>query len=438
MPKTSSRLFGRSGESATPDSYHVEYIKITTNSGDVLDIKDLLQQFEITESVNSPTITALFVLADAANFFETYRLNGNEKIDLLVQRAPLTEDSQTKVRFKLELYIAEIFGYVRNEAGKQFYQFRCVSKHMYHNQLRVVHRAFQGSIGQLVENICKHELKLELNTINKSTKKIIKGVYPSIRPIHTINWLMRNAFDNSTQFYFYETARDGVIFDSYKSIVGKEVHSKYNNAPFYKHQQGSPEAYEEEREKILHFSSPLGLSKLAAAATGCFASTSHTLDISTKTYKKDIFDYENGKFSTLNAYKPYDHDVKFFDQPFNKHKEAKNYFVSLNKNSYGNFDNYHAPLDSTIGKSEATLHNLEFMTHQLLINGDFDLSVGMNIDMQVLKASESEYLGNPTSMIDKVLSGVHMVTELTHVFEEKYRQRLTVKKDSIGVDLNAK
>ena len=437
MPKTSSRLFGSSGSAVTPNSYHVEYFRITTNAGLEIDIKDLLQKFEISESVNAPTLQALFILADATNFFEDHKLNGNEKINMMVVRSPLKESDQNKITFKLELYIAEIFGYVRNTAGKQFYQFRCVSRHMYHNQLKVIRRSFQGSIGQLVSNICKNDLKIDMHLVNKSTKNIVKGIYPSIRPLQTVNWLMRNAFDHGAQYYFYETAKDGVIFDSYNSIVSKDTHSVYDNSSFYRYQQGSPEGYEEERKKIKRLSSPLGLSKLASTANGCYAATTHVVDISNKTYKKTVYDYDHGHFNTLNKYKPYNSDIKFLDISLNNHKESKNYFLSLNSKSYSNFDNYHSPLETTLAKGEAYINNLEFMTHNITINGDFELSVGMNVELKIVKASDVTHLDDPNVMIDKVLSGKYFVTDITHVFEESYTQRLIVKKDSIGVDLDA-
>ena len=58
---------------------------------------------------------------------------------------------------------------------------------------------------------------------------------------------MRNAFLDSSPFYFYETAKDGVVFDSHINCIEKPFHSSYNNIPGFAAEPGSPEGYEEER-----------------------------------------------------------------------------------------------------------------------------------------------------------------------------------------------
>lgn len=435
MPKSSSRQFGTTSKAVTPNSYHVKYVKVTPNNADPIDINDLVQQFNIVESLNSPTIQLNIVIADAINFLDDYKLEGNELVEILIQRNPLSDDVQNKVSFKLSLYIADIHGYVRNVQGKQYYQLLCVSKHMYNDQVRNLSRAFNGSIGTLVSNICKRDLKIQPSSINTSTKSTIKGIYPSLKPITAINWLMRNAYDSGTPFYFYETAKDGVVFDSYNNMTQKESYSTYDNASFFMNEPGSEEAYDEERKRIKKISSPLNISKYSSIANGTFAATTHILDIANKKYTKNQFGYKDSKQKKLNVNKPFS-DIKIMDQSIDQLKESKNYYISTNTKSYDGYDNYHHPASETLSRAEAHLNNLDFITQEIVINGDFELSVGMVISLKIAKSTDLDF-AQESGLIDKHLSGKYLVTEIDHSFKEQYTQRLTLKKDSSEVDLNA-
>jgi len=437
MSNSSSRLLGNTSEAVTPNSYTTEYIRLTNNSSQVINISDLVQKIEIIESLYKPTVEVIILIADATNFLEDNKLGGNEKIELKIKRSPLKGSSQNKTIFKLEVYIAEIFGYIKKSPGMQLYQFRCVSKHLYHNQVKTIKRSFQGSIGKLVKDICAKDLMIKNSYINTETKDIIKGIYPNVRPIHAVNWLMRNAFLDSSPFYFYETAKDGVVFDSHINCIEKPFHSSYNNIPGFTAEPGSPEGYEEERKRIRSLNSPLGLSKLVAAGSGAYASTLYTLDISTKEYKKSYFNHGSTKFKTLNSKKSFSDNIKLFDQGLPSLKDSKSYFVSLNSNAYQAHKNYHAPLSPTLLKSESYNSNMEFMTHQIEINGDFDISVGKTIELKLIKSSSYEHLEDPNVFIDKYSSGKYLITEVYHSFDDKFVQLLTVKKDSSEVDLNA-
>ena len=61
--KGTSRQFAGTSESVTPSSYTLDYIKVTTNDGKILDIKNLVNKFEIQESINSPYLVCVLTLS---------------------------------------------------------------------------------------------------------------------------------------------------------------------------------------------------------------------------------------------------------------------------------------------------------------------------------------------------------------------------------------
>lgn len=430
--RASSRVVGNS--SISPTSYVISSAILYTNGGLELNILNVVNKFNIIESIDSPFLEMDIQIVDATNLLEEHQINGNEKISIVIQRNPINGSEQNKVKFKLNLRIAEVFAFVKNLPTKQFYRFRCVSEHLYINASKTLVRPFEGTIGSLIEKICKKDLKIENLNINTSSKNNIKGIYPRIRPIQAANWLLQNAFEDNTHFYFWESILDGVQLDSYKNLVSKDVYKKFVFRPGFKYDIGTAESYNEQAERIRTVLGPLGMGKMSQISRGAYASTLHSVDIAEKKYEKSVYNYN--KVHKLNKHQPWFKDDKVDNQTYDQLKNSKNYFVSLNSKAF-DLDNYHSPTKPTLLKNESHLSSLMFQNFKIIIPGDFELKVGQKIDMEVIKSSTHEHLGKPASMIDNYTSGTYMVKKINHTFDDEFISEVEIMRDSVGVDINA-
>ena len=113
-------------------------------------------------------------------------------------------------------------------------------------------------------------------------------------------------------------------------------------------------------------------------------------------------------------------------------KESVHHFISTNSYAYGDSqDNYHTPSYPTIGDQQGVLENLELLTHTLELSGDFKLSVGHIVDLDIPSPFETD------DEKDKFFSGKHMITGVTHVFgEDEYTCTVTAQKDSLILNLD--
>ena len=430
--RASSRVVGNS--SISPTSYVISSAILYTNGGLELNILNVVNKFNIIESIDSPFLEMDIQIVDATNLLEEHQINGNEKISIVIQRNPINGSEQNKVKFELNLRIAEVFAFVKNLPTKQFYRFRCVSEHLYINAGKTLVRPFEGTIGSLIEKICKKDLKIENLNINTSSKNNIKGIYPRIRPIQAANWLLQNAFEDNTHFYFWESILDGVQLDSYKNLVSKDVYKKFVFRPGFKYDIGTAESYDEQAERIRTVLGPLGMGKMSQISRGAYASTLHSVDIAEKKYEKSVYNYN--KVHKLNKHQPWFKDDKVDDQTYDQLKNSKNYFVSLNSKAF-DLDNYHSPTKPTLLKNESHLSSLMFQNFKIIIPGDFELKVGQKIDIEVIKSSTHEHLGKPASMIDNYTSGTYMVKKINHTFDDEFISEVEIMRDSVGVDINA-
>ena len=310
---------------------------------------------------------------------------------------------------------------------------------MYINSIKKLSRPFKGSIGSIVDDICRKDLKLKekplgirrLKEINTETKEIVQGIFPNIRPLNAISWLLRNSYDNETQYYFYETAKDGINFNSYENLMNEEVYRDYNQKSGFTEAEGTEEYYDEVQSRILELRSRLNLSKLVSLSSGAYASTLHTLDISKKNYSKFLYDYEKNKLKKLNKNKPYSDIAEVDGLKYKETTDSYHHYVSLNENAYIQ-SNYHAPTAPSLLSSEAQKENLETMTQEIIVPGDYEISVGKIINVIIPKSLGTDGKG----LKDKLMGGKYLITNIVHQFGVEYRMILTIQKDSSETDVD--
>ena len=416
-----------------PDSYTVEKVHLFTNlNGDdqFVDLTFVSQNIIITEGISTMGISLDVTILDAAGILEGYKVMGNEKVLVQISRHDVA--SKTKNEYILNLRIANIGNYSRLKDSLQTFTLTCVSDYVYNNNLQTITNHFEGSIGVSIKNLCG-QLKINEDDlqINEETN-IAFGVYPRLKPLSAIKWLLLNATDAQTPFFFYQRIADNkIVLESYKDMVDKEVFDTYRYAPFFSEDIDTKEfeqRYEEERKKITTVSSDLNISQLRSVADGAYGSTLHTIDIATKKYSKDV-DYSYTRNEKLNPNDSISDNMKLMDKPMKDHKEGKNFFVSQNSLAFDdgkNKPNYSGAITKGYLNAHSYLKNLNTVTLDITIAGDFTLKLGDKINVDINRAgSDSKEIP-----IDVYLSGNYIITKIVHKFAVNYSMILTIQKDS--------
>ena len=423
-----SNKVNNKGYASTPTSYNITSARLYSNvilprKNYNFNIKPLIAVIEGIESLNSPTVEYIIKMGDTFNLLERLKITGGEKIELELQRR--REDKTEK--HSITCFIGEIINFKRSGTSRSTYTLKCYSEHVMNESVKTLTKPFSGTGGSIVKDVLKSDLSVtpDSNQINTSGN-YMEGIFPRLRPLHSIFWIMRNSFDDGTPFFFYETLNKGLYYKSYKDICTEEIAETYYFKSFPKHVQGTDEGYEEERTMVQSISSPsFGMAKFVDSSNGAFASTLHEIDISTKQYNTSTFNSEKNQLNRLNDNKPYvnNNNTKVLDRHRTEHTDAKHFFISKNTKA-GN--NYYSGTDISLNKGIAHLENMNFITHNIKIPGNFDLGVGSKIHLVVYRNKEEpEGAG-----IDKVQSGDYIITKLIHRFEDGYSQELTIQKDS--------
>jgi len=433
------------GAAITPASYELVSVKLTMNDDTSIEIKNLVSDVVINESIFKSSIEVDLKIVDGFDLFQKSHLAGGEKIQIKIMRRDNTSSSygSSKNKFDITCYVAKIYDHTKPSPGIQFYRIICLSEHAFISNMKTISRSFNSNANALVRDIALNDLKYKgkTNFTNKNLP-IISGIYPSLKPLHAITWLLRNVDDEDTPFFFYETLQEGLQFNSYNELANQEVYKEYNDTPFYINQFETSEHFEEASCKILDMSSNFDMCKFDQVSNGAFSAVVHNLDIANKKYSITNFDSEVENGVKLNRHKGFSKNIKFDDIGFNQSYGSKEFYISTNSKAFGeNKLSYHEKIKDSISAKNSYFHNIKFMGLDLELYGDFNMCPGKLIDLQIPKSTDENVLPSDQreGMIDKLLSGTYLVAHVAHVFNGKeYRCSVGVQKDSLTYDLDSR
>lgn len=414
------------------NAFQLNEVRLYTNLNEAdqwIDLKSNVTSITIKESILTTGITAEIGIQDGRSLLEAFKITGNEKITIFISRNEVTGDTK---EYKLELYIAEINQYSRTKPGSQDYNLKCISLHLYNNQFITLVRPFNGSFGNIIKDVCKTNLKISNDKLDISTSTGVgKGIFPRLKPLSAIQWLLKNCTDDGTPFFFYETIQGKIKLKSYKELLEQDVYAEYNNYPFTEFDVATSEdaiaAFNEELRKIRSLSSDFNISKFKSASEGVYGSQVFNVDIATKKMEKISYTFKDQSNKRLNEFKSYSSNVEFLGRKLDAHTEGKNYFISKNSLAFDSEKNYHNEFGQIHLESSARLYNLNALTKELTIAGDFDLELGALLDLVIQRVGADAY----EEPKDKYLSGKYLLTGKVHTFTgEGYYMKIKVKKDS--------
>lgn len=433
------------GAATSPGSYELVSVKLTMNNEQEMEIKSLISEVVINESLFKASIEVDLKIVDGFDLFQKSHLAGGEKIQIKIIRRDNGKGSyaDNKNKFDITCYIAEIYDHSKPKPGIQFYRLTCLSEHAFINSIKSISRAFNGNPNALVRDICKNDLKYEGDT-NFRDKNLpaIAGIYPNLRPLEAITWLLRNSDDEDTPFFFYETIGEGLQFNSYNELANQESYKEYNNTPFFVNKFETPEHFEEAARKIIEMTSDLNMCKYDQINNGAFSAVVHNIDIANKNYTISNFNHEASNKIKLNKFKGFSKNIKVDDSFLNESYTSKEFYISTNTKAFDEDKlNYHEKIKDSISAKNSYFHNIRFMGLDLELYGDFKLCPGKVVNLKIAKSTDENILesNQRNGMQDKLLSGKYLVASVAHIFDgTEYRCDVGLQKDSLTYDLDSK
>ena len=221
--------------------YKLDNVFLHNHLGEITDIKGVMIELNIFESIYSNALTGSIVIADAQNLIGKLQINGTERISFKLS-TPGTSDKRSIVDASVEtghpFHIYKITDRRQINQGSLVYTLHFGSREFMRNLRTKVSQAYDGRLDMSVLQILTDEDYLD------SKKQISfepcgnsdKIVIPNLRPFDAINMIARKALpekSNGVGYYFYETTK-GFHFRSWDNMISVNgAHRRDTKQEFY-------------------------------------------------------------------------------------------------------------------------------------------------------------------------------------------------------------
>jgi hypothetical protein len=430
-----------------PGAFRME-IRIFSAEGEERDITQLVDTFEVTESIFQQAMICEFRIVDGVNLFEELNITGNEKLSVVL-RKQLDGDGQAE-DMQSDWYIIDIPLFARPKPDIQAYTLRCVSSFGLVSKMRRVQHVMKGSPSDILKRLYEEcgvdDLDRTLADYNdflrpddNSFKLLVgdrtsAGVMTYIPTKQTyseaiMQMLSKTAAPNGSPFFCYETFIGGnSILNSYNNMISTEEADIYTQSFFLRANAMTNESFEEQRLRILEISSNLGFSPYKGFRDGSYVTRTHILDWTSKTYQLQDFNAMRDDIQTMDKDLIMHPDFSVSGVDYTNTPDIHSLYYAVNRQAMSDRDevNIHMHMPYVGARKRAIISNLGQIEHIVKVHGDPRLLPGRQIGIVIPRA------GTEDGSRDEMLSGRYLIVSSIHTFNnDGYYTRLKLARDGI-------
>jgi len=436
--------------------YNLKNILLHNHAGEVIDIKNVVQELNIYESIYKNALTGTLVVIDAQNLIAKLEMQGTERISFTLstpgamgERSIINASESTGHPF----HVYKITDRKQLKPGTLMYTIHFASREFMRNLRTKVSQAYDGRLDRSVYQIfldgsyldSKKELTFE------PCGNTDKVVIPNMRPFDAINMIAGKSLpekSNGVGYYFYETTK-GFHYRSWDNMISSNgEHERPIKQEFYYMPMNIDDP--EIEDKINH--------DFKSVESYRFVNTFHDVAANTLlgTYSHRVISHNI--FDKSYAIEDYDYH---YDFEFSKHTETQGgdlpkYAIAYSAvdedgNTVSDYPESRVSLQSTTqflhdtaaggygldvaqdgrmkGKRVAQQNQVRQGTAlKLIVKGQSYLEAGDLIEFKLRSIDEK----NTDGQEDPQYSGKYVITKIRHqITPERYTMALECAKDSV-------
>ena len=211
-------------------NFNLSSIHLHNHKGESIDIKMLVQEFNIYESIYTHAITGTAVITDAIDLIGMGPIQGTERISFKLATPGEYADSETIIDCSEEtghpMHIYKLRSRQQVKDGMIMYVLCFASREFLRNIRTKVNKSYNGTMDTIVNAILSDEKGLDTRkkiTVQKTLNKD-KVVIPNMKPFDAVSLLCNKALAENSNgnagsvgYFFYETTK-GFEFRSWESM----------------------------------------------------------------------------------------------------------------------------------------------------------------------------------------------------------------------------
>ena len=214
-------------DNTKPDSVDLEILTLVNNEGEGFDIRDLMIECAINESITTNFLMGHLIIGDSINLLENAKIFGQESLRIrFSQPAGINDETHEDDLIDQIFRIYKVEDVHRYDESTQFFKLYFTANEFIESRRTRISQAFSGSMTDIAAQIAEDNLDIKNENLNKklvpyfevrekSQGEQYQVVIPNWTTNYTINWLCSQAqgIDESSglqdSFYWYQTANGG-------------------------------------------------------------------------------------------------------------------------------------------------------------------------------------------------------------------------------------
>jgi len=414
--------------------YQLENILVhapSTNGS--LDIKGLMLELNVYESIYTPNLSGSLTIADSANHLQNVPFIGQEELEFKfgVPDNDLIDFTRHRAR------VTKISNVVRTEERQQVYTLNFTTKEFVRNLRHKVAKSYKGNALQIIHEVLKDTIGTDKSLRLEDTKQRLQLLGNNMDPFSFCSMVAKRSSSrdfNTDGMLFYES-HFGYNLSSFGSISQLEPKIEYFVNPT------DDRDTEADMHKILEYRITKNQDLLAHIKTGLLASTHYTYEHTNKKYStttQKYFDtFANLPFHTDNApiYSQTPEDekgntVSDFTEASITYSTSNPYLFTKN---FVDFQDYSNTSNLKPSRVYNYLSNDAFSV-KCTVPGNSVLGAG---DVVVLNLPSLEPIPDNSvgrNVYDQYLSGRYILTNIVHTLSSTgYSTTFDAVKDSVPI-----
>tara|TARA_B110001454_G_scaffold173749_1_gene165066 strand:- start:3141 stop:4598 length:1458 start_codon:yes stop_codon:yes gene_type:complete len=212
-------------EIAFAGDYNLAHIDLFNHKGEVLDLKHIVQELNIYESIYKNAITGSVVVIDANNFIGKMEIQGLERLSFKLE-TPGLHEKELKIDASMEtgepFHVYKISDRRQLNDNTTLYILHFASREFMRNIRTKVSQAYNSRLDMSVMKILKDKdyLDSRKDFYYEPAGNTDKIVVPNLRPFDAINMIAKRTLPDKSHgvgYYFYETTK-GFHFRSWENM----------------------------------------------------------------------------------------------------------------------------------------------------------------------------------------------------------------------------
>ena len=438
--------------------YKLDHVFLTNHLGEVTDIKGVMVELNIYESIYKSALTGSIVITDSQNLIGKLQINGTERISFKLS-TPGANDMRSIVDASVEtghpFHVYKITDKRQLKPNTMVYTLHFASREFMRNLRTKVSQAYNGRLDMLAlsiltdKNYLDSKKEISFEPCGNSDKVVI----PNLRPYDAINMIARKSLPEKSKgvgYYFYETTK-GIYFRSWDNMVSvrgsydRPTVQEFYYMPMNLDNRVFQDKIAEDYKSVQSYRFVNNFHDVAAnTAMGTYAHNVITYNLFDKSYKKTDYNYEYEFAQTKHTEIANEKSNReryaiaagsFVDEDDKKISDYKESRVSLQATTQFLHNTPAGGYGLDVLQDGRKLAERESQINQVMhgtaltmvVNGQSYLEAGDLIKFNLLTVDEK----NPT-MLDPQYSGKYVITKIRHqINSQKYTMALECAKDSV-------